>query len=115
MNDGVLVDSSASVSLVRDKSAFYFWDPDFNQSSFNLTLADGTRRSDTILRRGSVAVQITDIHGKPHVMKLKNLLYIPSLNYEGIISVMASIPLGYGFNFKRKNLYGIPGRFNIPF
>ena len=103
MNDGVLVDSGASVSLFRDKSAFYFWDPDFKQSSYNLTLADGTRRSDTILGRGSVAVQITDIHGKTHVMKLENVLYMPSLNYEGIISVMASVPLGYGFNFKKNN------------
>ena len=102
-NDGVLIDSGASVSLFRDKSAFYFWDPDFNQKSFNLTLADGTRRSDTILGRGHVAVQITDINGKPHVMKLQNVLYMPSLNYEGIISVMASIPLGYGFNFKENN------------
>ena len=102
-DDGVLVDSGTSVSLFRDKSAFYYWDPHFNQSSFNLTLADGTRRSDTILGRGSVAVKIIDIHGKAHIMKLDNVLYMPSLNYEGIISVTASIPLGYGFNFKKNN------------
>ena len=104
MNDGVLVDSGASVSLFRDKSAFTSWDPDFKQSSYHITLADGTRRSDTILGRGSIAVQITDIQGNPHVMKLANVLYMPSLNYEGIISVMAAMPFGYGFNFKPNNL-----------
>ena len=96
---GVLVDSGAIVSLFRDKEFFTKWDESFNSTEFSVTLADGTNCAEKILGRGTVSFQIHDDMGTPHLMELKDVLYMPSLNYDGIISVPASNELGYEFSF----------------
>ena len=98
---GILVDSGATVSLFRDKEFFTKWDESFNSEEFSVTLADGTNCAEKILGRGTVSFQIHDDMGTPHLMELKDVLYMPSLNYDGIISVPASNQLGFEFAFRK--------------
>ena len=113
VNGGILIDSGSSVHLFRDESAFTSWDNNFDPNSVKIILADGTICSD-IKGKGTVEIEVTDDTGNPHVIKLSGVLFMPSCEHTGIISVNRGMEAKIEFHFVKGDCYLINNGIKIP-
>ena len=111
--NGVIVDSGASVHLFKCESDFISWDTSFNPSNVSIILADGSTCSG-IKGKGSVEIEVNDILGKPHTIRLNEVLFYPSCGHTGIISVRRALDDSIEFHFKKENSFMINNEIQIP-
>ena len=112
-NSGILVDSGSSVHLFKNESVFTSWDNNFNPNSVKIVLADGTTSSD-IKGKGTVEINVTDATGKNHSIKLNNVLFMPSLEHTGIISVERCMDANIEVHFIKGDCYLMNNGTKIP-
>lgn len=67
-----------------------------------MQLADGTRITGSVLRKGYAHIKLTDCNGRVLSFKLTNALLIPGYP-QNILSVMAAASKGARFNFEKNN------------
>ncbi|RUS73520.1 hypothetical protein EGW08_018705 [Elysia chlorotica] len=98
--DTFLVDSGASVHIVKDKDKFIRFQADFNPANHFVELADGSRSNNLAKGQGDVIVCLTDTNGQRHGVTLKNALYVPSFK-TNIFSVRAAVENGASVTFNQ--------------
>ena len=94
---GVLIDTGASTHIVPDKSCFTDFEQDFNPADHWLELADGSKRNDLILGRGTARILLHDNTGIQRQLLLKNALCVPTFN-RNILSFHEAIRAGLTFS-----------------
>ena len=94
----ILVDSGASANIVYIKEYFINFDPKFNKSNTFIEMADGTRRNDLIVAKGTAKLPLYDINGILRNITMYNVLYIPSFS-KNIMSVAEGVKAGANFDF----------------
>ncbi|XP_035993961.1 uncharacterized protein LOC118563431 [Fundulus heteroclitus] len=99
---GLLVDSGASAHIMTDESAFIKFDETFQPKNHIMQLADGTRITGSVLRKGDAQIKLTDCDGKVVSVKLTDALLIPGYP-QNILSVDAATSKGARFNFEKNN------------
>ena len=74
----LLVDSGCSSHMVNDSSKFIEFDENFKPDEHFLVLADGTKQSGMVEKKGTAIFHMRDKNGKVHETKLEGALYVPS-------------------------------------
>ena len=99
---GLLVDSGASAHIVTDESAFITFDETFHPKNHVMELADGTRKTGSVLRKGDAQIELVDRKGRMVNVTLSGALLIPEYP-QNILSVEAAASKGAKFNFEKNN------------
>ena len=73
-----LVDTGASHHCVNNKHHFVHFDQNFTKNTSYLELADGSRKNDLILGKGTVKLPLYDVTGTLRHVTLHNALYTPT-------------------------------------
>ena len=107
-DNGILVDSGATVHIFKRPEAFISWDKTFDPRRAKIILADG-RVSTAIKARGKVRLQVLDSDQKIQHIILHDALLMPDLNHEGILSVKSGMKQGDIFFFQQGNIILGPG------
>ena len=100
-SSNLLVDSGASANIVYMKEYFTKFDPKFNKFNTYIEMADGIRRNDLIVAKGTVSIPLHDVNGILRKVTLYNVLYIPSFS-KNIMSVAECVKAGAKFDFNHK-------------
>ena len=82
---GIIVDSGSTTHVFKKAHFFTNWDKNFDPNHCTIMLASGNV-SNKILGRGTVEIRVLDSQNQSKIIRLLNVLYMPSLNHEGLIS-----------------------------
>ena len=93
-----LIDSGASVHILKDSELFVRFKTDFRPEQHVIELADGAKVSGIAKGQGDAMVTLHDAQGKPHDVILENALFIPTFTQE-ILSVPALTQNGASISF----------------
>jgi len=74
----LLVDCGATAHIVNTDENFSNDDPTFNPAEHYIELADGSRKNNVAVKRGTAIVFLRAQDGQLHEVKLENTLYIPT-------------------------------------
>ena len=74
----LLVDSGCSTHINNNESNFISFDKDYVPGEHTIELADGSRTSNVVKKRGTVVVNLRDENNKIWRTELHNTLYIPT-------------------------------------
>lgn len=96
------MDSGASAQIMTDESAFIKFDEAFQQKNQIMQLADGTRITGSVLRKGDAQIELTDCDWKVVSVKLMNA-FLRKGYPQNILSVNAATLKGARFNFEKNN------------
>ena len=107
------MDSGASCHLFKNESAFVHWDTTFNPKNVSIVLADGSICSG-VKGKGTIEIEVHDIHNKPHKIRLNEVLFYPSCGHTGIISVHRAMDEQIEFHFMKENSFMINNGIQIP-
>lgn len=99
---GLLVDSGASAHIMTEEGAFIRFDETFRPKNHVMQLADGTRITGSVQKKGDAQIELTDCNGKVVSVKLTDALLIPGYP-QNILSVDAAVSKGARFNFEKNN------------
>ena len=97
-NANLLVDCGATAHIVNTYENFSNDDPTFNPAEHYIELADGTRKNNVAVKRGTAVVFLRAQDGQLHEVKLENTLYIPTYP-QSIFSVQAATKKGAMIKF----------------
>ena len=103
LKSGVLLDSGSTVHIFSSTKMFSTLEP-VSPGDVRVVLANGTVSND-IQGRGTVLVNTIDSRGRPFSLTLNNALYMPNLNYIGIVSVKLLLDQGMQVLFKNPHPY----------
>ena len=84
--------------IVHDISKFTRFDEQFNPEHHYIELADRSRSSNVVLKRGDANDELCDGHGNVQAALLKNALYFPSYKQD-IFSVQTATSKGATVSF----------------
>ena len=82
---GIIIDSGSTTHVFKRAHFFTNWDKNFDPNHCTIMLASGNV-SNKILGRGTVEIRVIDSNNQAKLIRLLNVLYMPSLNHEGLIS-----------------------------
>ena len=94
-----LVDCGATTHILTDDKMFRDVDESFDPANHYIELADGSRKNNVALQRGTGVIKLEDNSGKIHEVMLKDALYVPSYKMN-IFSVQAATEKGASVRFK---------------
>lgn len=86
---GLLVDSGASAHILTSEGAFIRFDETFQPKNHVMELADGTRTSGIVQRKGDAEIDLPDSEGRVVRVRLTDTLLIPGYP-QNILSVEAA-------------------------
>ncbi|GFR97945.1 CCHC-type zinc finger, nucleic acid binding protein a [Elysia marginata] len=95
-----LVDSGASVHIVKDRDKFSDLNSSFNPATNIIELAGGRKCSNLAEGQGDATIQLVDTNGIEHNVTLRNALYIPTFTHN-IFSVRAATERGASVTFSQ--------------
>lgn len=95
-----LVDSGATVHVVKEKCKFKNFKKNFDPANHTIELADGTRSSNLAKGQGDAKVIFTDKDGCRRNIVLHDALYVPSFS-QNIFSVLAATSNGATVKFDK--------------
>lgn len=98
----MLVDCGATTHIVTDKSKFVCFDQSFSPSDHFIELADGSRKNNLALGKGTAVVKLLDTNDVYHDCVLNNVLYVPSFKTD-IFSVQSATSHGSCVTFDQDN------------
>lgn len=98
----LLVDSGASAHIMTDEGVFIRFDETFQPKNHIMQLADGTRTTGIVQKKGDAQIELTDCTGRVVSIKLTDALLIPDYP-QNILSVDAATSRGATFNFEKNN------------
>jgi len=98
----MLVDCAATTHIITDKSKVVCFDQNFNPNEHFIELADGSKKNNLALGKGTAVVKLLDANDVYHDCKLNNALYVPSLKTD-IFSVQSATSHGSCVTFDREN------------
>ena len=85
-NNELLIDCGATAHIIKDRTKFIEFDPNFNASQHTVELADSSRKTGMVLGRGKARVNMTNTSGDVRNIILDNALFILSYS-QNILSV----------------------------
>jgi len=98
----MLVDCGATTHIITDKSKFVCFDQNFNPNEHFIELADGSKKNNLALGKGTAVVKLLDVNDVYHDCKLNNALYVPSFKTD-IFSVQSATSHGSCVTFDQDN------------
>ena len=93
-----MVDCGATAHIVNIDENFSDDDPTLNSAKHYIELADGSRKNNVAVKRGTAVVFLRAQNGQLHEVKLENALYIPTYPKK-IFSVQAATKKGAVIKF----------------
>ena len=97
-NENLLVDCGATARIVNTDENFSNDDPTFNSAEHYIELADGSRKNNVAVKRGTAVVFLRAQNGQLHEVKLENALYIPTYP-QNIFSIQVATKKGAVIKF----------------
>ena len=92
-HDKFLVDCGATAHIVTNEENFIYVNPDFVPEQHYIELANGSKSTNVVLKKGTVVVDLRTSSGEIVKVELEDTLYIPSYP-QNIFSVNAAIRKG---------------------
>ena len=92
-DDNLLVDSGATSHMLFDKKYFVDFDETFKPESHTIVLADGTKRTAVVEKKGTALIHIKNAQGELCDIYLENASFMPNIP-QNIFSVKAAIKDG---------------------
>ena len=96
--ENLLVDCGATAHIVNTEDNFLNEDPTFKPEDHYVELADGSRKNNVAIKRGTAVVSLRAQNGELHEVKLENTLCIPTYP-QNIFSVQAATQKGVTIKF----------------
>ena len=112
-NKGIIIDSGSTVHIFKRPESFVSWDHSFNPHNVKIMLADG-RPTTAVKGKGKVKIEVMDHNNEPQFIELFNVLYMPDLHHDGIISVKKGMKYGNKFFFSSENSFMIVNNIKVP-
>lgn len=100
--DRLLVDCGATRHIINDKSAFSSFEENFDSANHFVELADGNRKSNIFLGKGTAKINLVDFDDNIHTVTLKEALFAPSFP-TNLFSVKMATRCGAQFSFGEEN------------